>query len=501
MGVKGNSNQGNDNTTSDGVYDLKKDSIENFSSALINEQPKQNIEPPVISPKQDNVVKQEIPTPVVKDNLPPLEQTNTMPEVSRQVSYNQKPPIIPQPFEQKNVVESPVVQQPEVSKIQTPADNVILSSVRTYKADLNETVNTDKITTAKILIAEQKKQEKIKARKDKNSIENPVNKFKLALSIILIGLAVVAILYGTFIYILPNINREENNNQNVVEVEKIIEINEAVSLDTTNRLKEDVLVDVQNFFSKTFKENSVNELVLYEINFDEESGQTKTNKLSISNLFRLFGFNPPYVFDRNLSDDYLLGSFYLNSENKKFLLIKLSDFENTYNSIFDYEKDLVFDFKNIFGGFEEFDLLQLAREELVNLQKNETENTEEVKEETSAVEKVTDTESPSEEKAVSKDSSTETKEEGVEEKEVLETVERTKEVIEKEIAEYQNKVNLYSRFIDVILQNTDSRAVVNKNSEILFFYAFIDKEWLLISDDVDTLTEIKRKIRERNLVR
>lgn len=395
------------------------------------------------------------------DNLPPLANTNTMPKPQS------KPPIIPQkPQEKKEEMPQPSVAAPE-----TPADKVQLNTVRTYKADVNQTVKGDKITTAKVLIAEQKKREKEEAKEDKTSIQNPKNQFKLGFSAVLIGLAIVAILYGTFIFLLPNQTNETVNP--IEENNSLIAIDETKLVDVTNRFKNDVLNDVNQFINFGFAEGTLNELVLYEISQNQNDSSNK--KVSIGTFFGLFEFTPPYVFSRTLTNDYVFGAYRFENENKPFLLIKLADFEGAYDSAFDYEKDLVFDFKEIFGGFLDYQILDQLLENKNILQK-----------------------------ATSTSSATTTDE-------VLETATTTEEVatsttptvesLDEEILKTQNKIKGYENFIDLVLQNSDTRAVLGENSELLFYYTFIDREWLLFANNSEVLKELKRRIREQNLSR
>jgi len=75
------------------------------------------------------------------------------------------------------------------------------------------------------------------------------------------------------------------------------------------------------------------------------------------------------------------------------------------------------------------------------------------------------------------------------------------EKIQEEISLLNSKIDKNKNFIDIVLQNSDTRAILGENSEILFYYAFIDRKWLLFSNNPEVLKEIKRRVREKNLSR
>lgn len=403
------------------------------------------------------------PTNTAPDNLPPLQSSVTM--NTFQNTPSKKPGIIPT-HPEKAPAENSV---PETPKVSTPADDVQLNTLRTYKADISSTVNKDKITTAKVLMAEQKKKEKEEAVHNKTSIENPVNKFKLGLSAIFISVAIIAVLFGTFLFLTPE---PEPDDQQAFVDQNELSFDSKKTFLITGKSTNDIQTEIQNFLNFSYKENTINELVLYTEKQEEDTLVAK--KLSATGLFTVLGFDPPQTFTRNLSNEYIFGIYTLNSDNKEFLLFKVEDFGNVYNSIFDYEQNMISQMRQLFGGFEEFDLLaELKRRKIDEMPDPLATSTATTTEEIPAVATSTAT-----------------------------STEPIQEInIDEEIASLTSKVQSYSNFIDVILQNNDARAILTPEGEIQFYYAFIDDKWLLISDDTEVLRELKRRIREKNLVR
>jgi hypothetical protein len=409
------------------------------------------------------------PTPTPTPN-PPVKTPNNVPQ-KPVVPQNPKPKPIPPP--QRSII--PQHPQPKPApppkkppRPSTPADSVNLSTVRTYTEDVQGAVTGDKISSAKILIAEQKRKEKKEQGPDKNDITAPKNQFKLGFSVILIGIAVIAVLYASFIFFMPK-PQEENGLFTFDEVQFFV-IDGQQSIDTTDRLRSDILNDLQSFFNSSFKEKTINEVIFYSTYY--EGPEKKAQKLSSQTLISLFDWEPPVIFSRNLPNDYVLGTHTLDGINREFLIFKIDDFGSLYDSIFDYEKNIVYDLRKIFGGFNEFEQLEGLKAQRAKI--------------------ITATSTATTTKEVTEVDETATS-----------TATSTPPVpsLEDEIMVLQDKVNSYRRFFDMVIQNSDSRVIRGENSEVLFYYTFIDREWLLFSDDTEVLKEIKRRIREKSMVR
>ena len=56
-------------------------------------------------------------------------------------------------------------------------------------------------------------------------------------------------------------------------------------------------------------------------------------------------------------------------------------------------------------------------------------------------------------------------------------------------------------FTDVIIYNRDSRALVNKDGKILFFYTFLDSDYLLLTSNTSVVEQIISKLNLQKLIR
>jgi hypothetical protein len=52
----------------------------------------------------------------------------------------------------------------------------------------------------------------------------------------------------------------------------------------------------------------------------------------------------------------------------------------------------------------------------------------------------------------------------------------------------------------ILGQKIGMSQLFDKDGKIIFYYAFIDREWLIFAENIDVLKEIKRRIREKSLV-
>lgn len=385
---------------------------------------------------------------------------------------NQNSTIIPQ---RKQEVESQILQtENEPQKELTPADEIEIPTVRTYKGDVNSTVSRDKITTAKVLIAEQKNREKENAVSDNTSIQNPKNQFKVILSLVLIALAVIAILYGTFTFLIPK--SAPQNNFVFERDQSLIIVDQRQTLNVASVPQNEFSLNINDFINSPTSRNELVEFIPYR---EESIEDQKVNrKMSLSNFLLGLNIQLPDTLLRSLSNDYVFGKY----SDDPFLLVRVSDFGNTYNLMFQYENDLIRDFSVIFNGFDEYSELQNLLELNIEQQASELSNEAEI----------------STEEGVTEDTGNEEQEDlpEVDEKNIEENSGPT---IQDQIQELRNKISSYENFVDVVLENSDSRVVFDENRDISIFYTLIDREWLLITRDTSVLKEIKRRIREKAL--
>jgi len=65
----------------------------------------------------------------------------------------------------------------------------------------------------------------------------------------------------------------------------------------------------------------------------------------------------------------------------------------------------------------------------------------------------------------------------------------------------QNPLPFPTSFQDLVVNNQDTRALYNRNGQLLVLYGFVDKRYIVITRDTDALNEIYNRLRENELSR
>jgi hypothetical protein len=347
-----------------------------------------------------------------------------------------------------------------------PIPNIEIPTLRTYKSDINQTVNRDKISTAKILIAEQNRQRTNQNKDFDTSIKRPTNILFLILSVTLIVIGVGGIGYfgykkvvkpipapavapATFLFVF--------DQQKFVDGTKdLIEIRQAISSHASElaSAKDETFVDV----------------IFYKTNPD-----TKQNtRITASELFLAYDISLPVNISRNLGKDFVYGLYKTNGKVEPFLVLSITDYEIFYPTMFTWESTLALDIKDLFPNL--FNLFDITRRQTNNI----------------AVATSTS--------ATSTSTSTSTKNIIPTKATTTEPI-LTPEQIRQQQIEARNVINRDVRFIDSVFSNHDARAIRNSNGNPFFYYAFIDKTKILFAQDPKVLNQIKQKIKEKSLVR
>lgn len=380
-------------------------------------------------------------------------------------SENQQTPIIPIPsgiptdasigIDVEQPVESFATELPK-----EPVPDIEIPTLRTYKNDINQTVNRDKISTAKILIAEQNRQRTTNQQIADTSIKRPTNIIVLILSIILIIVAVGGIGYfgytkvvkkdiapivapTTFLFVFDQ-DKFIDSSKDVSEIQDIVQKN------------------IQE--ASSAKEGAYTDMIFYKTN---QATKEKT-KVTGLEFFKVNSINIPTNISRSLGKDFVYGVYTTQGKAQPFLVLSITDYETVYSSMFIWESTLALDIKTLFPVLKD----------LFDITKNKPVSTSVV----AATSTATST----------KISATTTS---------ATTTELTPEQKYQQQIEQQTVINRSIRFLDTVFANKDARAVRDTNGTPFFYYAFIDKTKILFAQDPQLLNEISRKVKEKSLVR
>lgn len=349
---------------------------------------------------------------------------------------------------------------------ETPSDplpDINIPALRTYKGDINQTVNQDKITTAKILMAEQLAQQKQQGIQYQTAVAKPKNLFALIFGIIFIVGALV--LVGMFGYtkILKQIPAATFSNEAffLFAFDKQTYIN---SEETKIDMFAKVNLAIQEVQSA--KDNTYTDIIFFKTNPDTQV----QSRISSAEFFSLYEIQLPGAIGRSISKDFVYGLYKTGVRVEPFIVIGLADYENAFDSMFDWEKTLALDVREFFPNLQKIFNATIAIE------------IPEVQNATSTI--------------IATSTATST---------IMVGTSTDRTVATSSIAEPAQQdtqaINRNVTFTDVVLSNKDTRAVRDENGTPYFYYTFIDRDKILFAQDPKLITEIVRKIKEKQLVR
>lgn len=344
-----------------------------------------------------------------------------------------------------------------------PVPDIEIPTLRTYKSDIHQTVNKDKISTAKILIAEQNKQRVQQEKNEDTSIKRPTNILVLILSVILITGAIAIIGYFGYTKVIKQTFTTEIKVPEsflfIFDEQKFVDVSVGYS---------QIIQDVKDSLNNVeLKDGLYTEFVFYKNN---QSTKEK-ERISSSEFFSLYGIKLPTNIARSISKDFVYGSYKINGKQEPFLVVGITDYEMYYSSMFVWESTLALDIKDFFPVLTNlFDITNNKN----NIQFQITSTS------SNSIATTTGTTSISN---ASSSSSTSTLQQ-------IETPE-----------EHQQTINRSIRFIDVVFSNKDARAVRDPNGTPFFYYAFIDNTKVIFAQDPRLLNEVIKKIKAKSLVR
>ena len=212
--------------------------------------------------------------------------------------------------------------------------------VRTYKSDLEETVQTGHISSINMAVAENKRMFGVL----KNTVvENTKNKFNKSILII----SILLIIGGILTFLIPKLLIQINYSGGTtpvetfaskpvmtVDVEEKINIRDINLLNITTSLKEKV-------DQSQTKLGQIRNIFLTE-------GDNLEEKLITSKKFLdLIRSSVPDEIQRTLKDPYMFGSHNYNG-NQRFVILKVGSYDTTFSGMLKWEPNLWQDFKELF---------------------------------------------------------------------------------------------------------------------------------------------------------
>lgn len=339
----------------------------------------------------------------------------------------------------------------QIKKNESQGGEIILNRVSTYQDAVKEALRTQTVSSASLLMAEDRRRKTAEAAEANESIKTPKNRWLLISTVILLvaGLATLS-----FVIISRN-NQTQTDTTRSITSTKFFESNETVELASAN-LARNTLSKLQQVLASPLGQNIIQQIIITkEVVADPTSAYTLTKPVpyTTDDFLALIKARVDTSFNRSVDQMFFLGNHGL-ATNETFILFKINDFDTVFATMFAWEKSLPDDIMPIFPK-----VLGAVVEDETKINTVSIDQPSSATTSTSTVTQATGTTTP-------------------------QLPQRT-------------TAGLFS---DEVVSNSDARVIKDVKRKVIFFYAFIDEEYLFIGTKPQTLTEVKKRIRSAKLV-
>jgi len=242
--------------------------------------------------------------------------------------------------------------QPQNIPEQKPkTGDFFIRPLRTYEDDVKNAVRRDSISTAKILMAEQRKKEKEEQIYEDTSPKSKTNITKITLSVFLVILG-IGLAGGSYFYFFQNTNNDDQNVSPINE-KSLIAIDETFKINTFQKTNREIIGVIRKEIaeSQKMKQNNIKEILISKnITVTENEKEIKKEeKINTSEFFTILEAGEPDGLVRSFDDNFIIGIHKTKDAAEPFILLRSNDFENSYAGMLEWEKRrMIEDIKNIF---------------------------------------------------------------------------------------------------------------------------------------------------------
>jgi len=244
----------------------------------------------------------------------------------------EKPGLKMEPIQHTSLNDSPTKEKPRVS---VPPK---ISSIRTYQTDAARSVQENKTSLVRMVIAEQGKRDvqlrELSPRSSKNIV-------LLSLSVILL---IAGVLLATFFFVktLSTTNEDPNN---IPRIKTFILTEQDVGVDITSDNREAVWKKT----SSVIKNLTPRLDTLVNIYFAETKDYlSQPTIIDTERFFTLLESKIPSTLLRSLDNSFLFGVHSFNG-NQPFLILKTNFYENAVAGMYSWENDMAGEILPLFG--------------------------------------------------------------------------------------------------------------------------------------------------------
>ena len=204
-----------------------------------------------------------------------------------------------------------------------------LPSLRTYQGDMAEFIKEKNESVISIAVKEKERKEGKKEEAEKLELplkSNKSNKQSLQIKFTIIFLSLLLIVAGAVSFYYVFIALKKQQPVAVVLEEEIIPYNNLITLtNVTNATLGSELL-------KLSPSNGINVVKISDLN--------GTLFLKAKDFFSFLKVSLPGTLERTLKDEYVIGVFSQNKENSPFIIITVNDFGQAFSAMLDWEENM-----------------------------------------------------------------------------------------------------------------------------------------------------------------
>jgi hypothetical protein len=338
---------------------------------------------------------------------------------------------------------------------------VVLNRVNTYQDAIKEALRTQSMSSASLLMAEDRRRQEIEKTEANESLKTPKNRF------LLIG-AGALVLIGLFILGFAFLSRDDNtinNDPRSIITKKFFEPNGIIEI-AGAQLSRNTILKVQQVMAGPMPRNEIQQIVITKERVKDPDAtyvSLEAVPYTSDELLSMIQARIDSSFNRSIDQTFFLG-VHASAANETFLVFRITNFDTVFAAMFAWENAMIRDLEAIFpvalAPFNKPAPAPVAPAVVA-----------------------TSTATSSTTGAGSTQTGTTDTAGGVET--------QTPPVPQRTTA---------GLFADQVLVNGDARVLKDGNGNVVFFYTFIDEEYVYFGTKPATLNEVKKRIRSAKLL-
>lgn len=416
----------------------------------------------------------------------------------------------------------------EPNKNKESAPNVELKNLRTFDEDVKDIIGDKGLSKTQIFLSQQQKTEENKRDRIQTSLNPEKTKAEIereekqeekrqreaekkaeakksgGIMWLIPFLIVLGLLtFGGF-YIWGFFMEQNEIKQSVTPVE-LFSPDTQIKIESQNKTAREIIGAIREQIKKEnlaqvddLVELSILKPVLVNNNGNQVTVNTKINS---SDFFKLISSQASDQLIRSFGDSFTLGLHQTEESLEPYILMKVDSFEESYAGMLNWESRMISEIRDIF--FENLGSSQVFIGDEINLNtpNNSSTSTSTSINATSTNPAGPDTIATSTERqneTISTSTPTDSSDN------IIATTTNTENATSSitEPTPVQPTINYNPvNFVDLILLNRDVRALKDNDGKTLFFYSFINQEYLVLTTTSETLDLIIRRLNISKLIR